>query len=64
MRVLVFGGSGMVGQGVLRECVADAEITDVLAVSRTAFGAKDKKVRELVCGDLFDLSEVEGTCLI
>ena len=27
MRVLIFGGSGMVGQGVLRECVGDGEIS-------------------------------------
>ena len=60
MRVLIFGGSGMVGQGVLLECVRDAEISEVLLVGRSASGLAGGKVRELVCGDLFDLSGVEG----
>ncbi len=60
MRVLIFGGSGMVGQGVLRECVRDGEISDVLLVGRSASGLAGGKVRELVCGDLFDLSGVEA----
>jgi uncharacterized protein YbjT (DUF2867 family) len=59
MRALIFGGSGMVGQGVLRECVLDGEISDVLLVGRSASGLARGKVRELVCGDLFDLSGVE-----
>jgi uncharacterized protein YbjT (DUF2867 family) len=60
MRVLIFGGSGMVGQGVLLECVGDGEISEVLLVGRSASGLAGGKVRELVCGDLFDLSGVEG----
>ena len=60
MRVMVFGGSGMVGQGVLLECERDAEITDVLAVGRSGLGLRQGKVRELVCPDLFDLSGVEA----
>jgi uncharacterized protein YbjT (DUF2867 family) len=60
MRVLIFGGSGMVGQGVLLECVRDGEISDVLLVGRSASGLAGGKVRELVCGDLFDLSGVDA----
>jgi uncharacterized protein YbjT (DUF2867 family) len=60
MRVLLLGGSGMVGQGVLRECVRDSEVTEVLALGRSALGEAEGKVRELVCGDLYDLSGVEG----
>jgi len=53
----------MVGQGVLRACLADSEIEEVLAVGRSALGresASRPKLRELVCGDLFDLSGVEA----
>jgi hypothetical protein len=60
MRVMVFGGSGMVGQGVVLACVADGEITEVLAVGRSAAGLQGGKVRELVCPDLFELSGVEA----
>ena len=35
MKVILFGATGMVGQGVLRECLVDAGVTEVLAVRRT-----------------------------
>src|SRR5260221_4029194 len=38
MKVILFGGTGMVGQGVLRECLRDPEVTEVLAVTRSATG--------------------------
>jgi uncharacterized protein YbjT (DUF2867 family) len=60
MRVLIFGGSGMVGQGVLLECVRDRDVSDVLLVGRSASGLAGGTVRELVCRDLFDLSGVEA----
>jgi uncharacterized protein YbjT (DUF2867 family) len=58
MKVLVFGASGMVGQGVLRECLLDPDVTEVLAVGRSPLGRTDPKLRELVHRDLFDLSDV------
>lgn len=59
MKVLLFGATGMIGQGVLRECLLDPEITSVLAVGRSATGKKDAKLRELVVSNLADLSSVE-----
>ena len=58
MKVLIFGASGMVGQGVLRECVAARDVSEVVAVVReplTAGGAG--KVREVVRKDFFDWSD-------
>ena len=55
MRVLVFGGTGMVGQGVLRECLLASDVEVVLAVGRSATGLRHPKLRELVSGDLVDL---------
>ncbi|MEN3307095.1 MAG: hypothetical protein V7603_3297 [Micromonosporaceae bacterium] len=55
---MVFGATGMVGQGVLRECLLDPEIEGVLAVGRRATGVADAKLREIVREDLFDLSPV------
>jgi uncharacterized protein YbjT (DUF2867 family) len=55
MKVLLFGATGMVGQGVLRECLLDSRVTEVLAVGRTAVGRTHPKLRELVRPDLFDL---------
>jgi uncharacterized protein YbjT (DUF2867 family) len=59
MKVIVFGASGMVGQGVLRECLLDSDVTEVLAVGRSPLGRTDPKLRELVHRDLYDLSDVE-----
>jgi uncharacterized protein YbjT (DUF2867 family) len=58
MKVIVFGASGMVGQGVLRECLLDPDVTEVLAVGRSPLGRTDPKLRELVHRDLYDLSDV------
>jgi NAD(P)H-binding len=64
MRVILFGATGMVGQGVLRECVLDQGVEAVLSVVRQAsgpsLGRRSKKVRELVPDSFFDLSRFEG----
>jgi uncharacterized protein YbjT (DUF2867 family) len=54
MKVIVFGATGMVGQGVLRECLRDDGVERVLAVGRSATGRTHPKLRELVRKDLFD----------
>jgi uncharacterized protein YbjT (DUF2867 family) len=60
MKVIVFGATGMVGQGVLRECLLDREVDGVLTVGRTATGQQHPKLREIVPPDLFDLSPIAG----
>lgn len=60
----MFGATGMVGQGVLRECVLDPQVETVISVVRRAtapiLGRKSDKVREVVAENLLDLSRVEG----
>src|SRR4051812_44107917 len=60
MDVVIFGATGMVGQGVLRECLLDPEIGRVVSVGRTPLGRSDPKLRDLVVKDLFDLSSIES----
>ncbi|GAC1540533.1 MAG: epimerase [Polyangiales bacterium] len=57
MDVIVFGATGMVGQGVLRECLLDPGVARVLAVGRRATGQTHAKLRELVRADLTDWSD-------
>jgi uncharacterized protein YbjT (DUF2867 family) len=59
MNILLFGATGMVGQGVLRECLGDPGVGRVLAVGRRATGRAHEKLRDLVVPDLADLSAVE-----
>src|SRR5258708_35643139 len=54
MRVILFGAAGMVGQGVMRECLRDDGVEAVLAVGRSSTGRTHPKLRELVRKDLFD----------
>src|SRR5579871_6017573 len=59
MNVILFGATGMVGQGVLRECLLDPDIQQVLTVGRSATGQQHAKLRELTVPDLMDLTGVE-----
>jgi len=59
MKVILFGGTGMVGQGVLRECVLDDEVSDVLVVGRSYSGISDGKAKEILQTDLYDLTAIE-----
>jgi len=36
MRVVLFGATGMVGQGVLRECLIDPDVESVVTIVRSA----------------------------
>lgn len=60
MKVIIFGATGMVGAGVLRECLLDAEVGQVLTVGRSATGIRHDKLREIVHKNLLDLSAIEG----
>ncbi|MGO8790902.1 MAG: NAD-dependent epimerase/dehydratase family protein [Terriglobia bacterium] len=60
MKVVLFGASGMVGQGVLRECLLDPEVTKVLSVVRSRTGQQHPKLREIVHKDFFDFSSLES----
>jgi uncharacterized protein YbjT (DUF2867 family) len=60
MKVILFGATGMVGQGVLRECLLDPKIENVLAVGRSPAGQQDAKLREIVHDDFLDYSAIES----
>jgi uncharacterized protein YbjT (DUF2867 family) len=60
MRVLLFGATGMVGQGVLRECLLDADVESVVIVGRSTTGQRHAKLRELLHNDFLDFSAIEN----
>jgi hypothetical protein len=47
MKVILFGATGMVGQGVLRECLLDRDVERVLTVVRSPTGQQRPKLREI-----------------
>jgi uncharacterized protein YbjT (DUF2867 family) len=60
VNVLLFGATGMVGQGVLRECLRDHRVTSVIAVVRAPLALTDPKLRALVHRDFTDFSSLTG----
>jgi uncharacterized protein YbjT (DUF2867 family) len=60
MKVILFGATGMVGQGVLRECLLDPGVERVLAITRGPLDQQHDKLRVLVHRDFTDLSAIEG----
>jgi uncharacterized protein YbjT (DUF2867 family) len=60
MKVILFGATGMVGQGVLRECLLDSEIESVLAVGRSPTGQRHPKLREILHDNFLDYSAIES----
>lgn len=56
MNVVIFGASGMVGQGVLLERLRDTGVERVLVVGRSPVEQKHTKLREVLVKDLFDVA--------
>jgi uncharacterized protein YbjT (DUF2867 family) len=59
MKVILFGATGMVGQGVLRESLLAADVDEVLVVTRTPTGVHHPKLRELTHDDFTDYEGVD-----
>ncbi|HEX7305274.1 epimerase [Lentzea sp.] len=58
MKIVVFGASGMVGQGALRECLLDPAVTSIVTVGRSPLQTSDPKWRHVVHADFGDLSPI------
>lgn len=60
MRVLLFGATGMVGQGVLRECLAATDVTEVVAIVRSQLERIPAlKLVEVEHRDFFNWNDVD-----
>jgi nucleoside-diphosphate-sugar epimerase len=59
MTIVLFGATGMVGQGALRECLLDESVSEVVTVGRTPTGRSHPRLKERAASDLFDLSALD-----
>lgn len=59
MKLIVFGATGMVGKGTLREALADPDVEAILSVGRSSCGVTHPKLRELLLPDLFNFATTE-----
>lgn len=60
MKVIMYGATGMVGQGVLRECLAAEDVELVVLVGRAKTPREHPKLRQVVCRDLMNSGEELG----
>jgi uncharacterized protein YbjT (DUF2867 family) len=58
MKVIITGATGMVGKGVLLECLDHPEIFEVLSISRKTTGIKHEKLNELIHVDFSEFASV------
>jgi uncharacterized protein YbjT (DUF2867 family) len=58
MKISMFGATGMVGQGVLRECLLDDRMTEIVSVVRSTSGQQNSKLSEIVLPDLTGIGAV------
>jgi nucleoside-diphosphate-sugar epimerase len=59
LRVIITGVTGMVGEGVLHECLLSADVEKILVVSRRPSGIHHPKLTEIIHADFFDLTPIE-----
>jgi uncharacterized protein YbjT (DUF2867 family) len=60
IKVMITGATGMVGEGVLFECLAHAEVEEVLLVGRKSYGRPHPKLRECLVPDFLNLEGVRN----
>jgi len=60
MKVLLFGATGMIGRGVLLECLREPSVEAVVTWGRAATGMHDSKLHEMLHTSLLDYSGVEN----
>ncbi|MDV4043721.1 epimerase [Elizabethkingia anophelis] len=58
MKVIITGATGMVGEGVLQECIANSLVKKILLINRTPSGYSNIKVEEILHQDFNDLSPI------
>lgn len=59
LKVIITGVTGMVGEGVLIECLQHEDVQEILVVNRRSCGVRHPKLKEIIHKDFFDLSPIE-----
>ena len=60
IKAIITGATGMVGEGVLHECLQHPDVESVLVINRKPCGVKHEKLKEIIHKDFFDLSSIEN----
>jgi hypothetical protein len=60
LRVIITGVTGMVGEGVLHECLINPQVEAVLVINRKPCGITHAKLKEIIHADFFNFSNIES----
>ena len=60
IKAIITGATGMVGEGVLLECLDNPAVAQVLVINRKPGGRSHPKLREVIHGDFFNLAAIEA----
>ena len=60
MKIILTGATGMVGEGVLQECLLSNTVEKVLVINRKTCGVTDPKLEEIIHNDFFDLTSIKN----
>jgi nucleoside-diphosphate-sugar epimerase len=60
LKVIITGTTGMVGEGVLQECILNPDVEKILLINRRPGGYSDSKITEIIHKDFFDISQIEN----
>lgn len=59
LKVILTGATGMVGEGILHECLLHADVEAVLVLTRRSSGYKHPKLKELIHANFYDISPIK-----
>ncbi len=59
-RVIITGSTGMVGEGVLHECLQHPDVEKILVINRKPCGYSHSKLSEIIHGNFYDLNSIEN----
>jgi len=60
VKAIITGASGMVGKGVLLECLENPNVKEVLVINRSSINIQHPKLKELLTKDFYNLTDIEG----
>jgi len=60
LKVIIFGSTGMVGKGVLYECIDSQNVESILLINRSSLNVKSPKVKEILHDDFSNFSSIEN----
>jgi hypothetical protein len=60
IKVIITGATGMVGEGVLHECLLDDRVEEILLINRRSAGIKHSKLKEIIHSDFFNFSSIQN----